>query len=104
MILARAGGGFLRFSILILIAAASLGFAAHAQGAPALDPVPNLNDVLNGNGQGGLSRSVIQLFLLVSVLSLVPAIAMMVTCLPFMVIVFSFMRQADRRARKRPPT
>jgi flagellar biosynthetic protein FliP len=28
------------------------------------------------------------------VLSLVPGIAMMVTCLPFMVIVFSFMRQA----------
>ena len=94
MIWARAGGLFLRFSILMMFAAAGFVLAAHAQGAPQLDPVPSLNDVLNGNGQGGLSRSVIQLFLLVSVLSLVPAIAMMVTCLPFMVIVFSFMRQA----------
>ena len=94
MIWARAGGVFLRFSILIMFAVVGFSLAAHAQGAPQLDPVPSLNDVLNGNGQGGLSRSVIQLFLLVSVLSLVPAIAMMVTCLPFMVIVFSFMRQA----------
>ncbi len=43
---------------------------------------------------GQLSGTVIQLFLVISVLSLVPGIAMMVTCLPFMVIVFSFMRQA----------
>ena len=93
---ARAGG-LLRFSIALALAVAGFALAAHAQAVPsepALDPVPSLNDVLNGNGQGGLSRSVIQLFLLVSVLSLVPAIAMMVTCLPFMVIVFSFMRQA----------
>ena len=85
---ARAGG-FLRFSLALALAVAGLAFAAHAQAAPQLDPVPTLNDVLNGNGQGGLSRSVIQLFLIVSVLSLVPAIAMMVTCLPFMVIVFA---------------
>jgi len=37
---------------------------------------------------------VIQLFLFVTILSLVPGIAMMVTCLPFMVIVFSILRQA----------
>ncbi|KCZ92212.1 flagellar biosynthesis protein FliP [Hyphomonas johnsonii MHS-2] len=67
--------------------------AAHAQGVPAEQLPGGLDSVLNGSG-GGLSRSTIQLFLLVSVLSLVPAIAMMVTCLPFMVIVFSFMRQA----------
>jgi flagellar biosynthetic protein FliP len=86
----------------MMFAAVGFTLAAHAQGAPQLDPVPNLNDVLNGNGQGGLSRSVIQLFLLVSVLSLVPAIAMMVTCLPFMVIVFSFMRQASVCPRRLP--
>jgi flagellar biosynthetic protein FliP len=37
---------------------------------------------------------ILQLFFLVTVLSLAPAIAMMITCLPFMVIVFSFLRQA----------
>lgn len=42
----------------------------------------------------GLSARVIQLFLLVSVLSMAPGIAMMITCLPFMLIVFSILRQA----------
>ncbi len=44
--------------------------------------------------EGALSARVVQLFLLVTVLSLAPGIAMMVTCLPFMVIVFSILRQA----------
>lgn len=44
--------------------------------------------------EGSLSARVIQLFALVTVLSLAPGIAMMVTCLPFMVIVFSILRQA----------
>lgn len=43
---------------------------------------------------GALSARIVQLFLLVTVLSLAPGIAMMVTCLPFMVIVFSILRQA----------
>lgn len=73
----------------LVVCAASV---AHAQNAPALE-IPNINEVLNGAG-GGLSRSTIQLFMLITILSLVPAIAMMVTCLPFMVIVFSFIRQA----------
>ena len=42
----------------------------------------------------GLSARIIQLFLIITVLSLAPGIAMMITCLPFMVIVFSFLRQA----------
>lgn len=42
----------------------------------------------------GLDARVIQLFLVVTVLSLAPGLAMMITCLPFMVIVFSFLRQA----------
>ncbi len=48
-----------------------------------------------GDGaEGALSARVIQLFALVTVLSLAPGIAMMITCLPFMVIVFSILRQA----------
>lgn len=76
--------------ILFLTAlAACLAFSGHAQEAPAA-----LDGLLNPSGDGQLSSSVVQLVLLVTVLSLVPGIAMMVTCLPFMVIVFSFMRQA----------
>lgn len=43
---------------------------------------------------GGLSTRVIQIFALVTILSIAPGIAMMVTCLPFMIIVFSILRQA----------
>ena len=64
---------------------------AHAQLAPGTGEA--LQGVLGGEGEG-LSGTVIQLFLFVTVLSLVPGIAMMVTCLPFMVIVFSILRQA----------
>lgn len=70
-----------------------LAGAAHAQQAVP-GQIPALEGLINPAGDGRLSSSVIQLLLLVSVLSLVPGIAMMVTCLPFMVIVFSFMRQA----------
>ncbi|MEH6411493.1 MAG: flagellar type III secretion system pore protein FliP [Hyphomonas sp.] len=91
MPLARLGGTARVLTILIL-AGACAASAASAQGVPP-EAAQGLNSVLDG-ASGGLSRSTIQLFLLVSVLSLVPAIAMMVTCLPFMVIVFSFMRQA----------
>ncbi|MEM9169151.1 MAG: flagellar type III secretion system pore protein FliP [Pseudomonadota bacterium] len=47
-----------------------------------------------GAAENGLSVRVVQLFLLVTVLSLAPGLAMMITCLPFMVIVFSILRQA----------
>ena len=43
---------------------------------------------------GSVSGRMIQLFLIVTVLSLAPGLAMMITCLPFMVIVFSILRQA----------
>ncbi len=67
-----------------IAAAAILLFAgpAFAQAAP------------EAVADGALSARVVQLFLLVTVLSLAPGIAMMVTCLPFMVIVFSILRQA----------
>lgn len=42
---------------------------------------------------GGLSGNVIQLVLLITVLSLAPGIAIMVTCFPFMVTVLSLLRQ-----------
>ena len=43
---------------------------------------------------GSLSARTIQLFLLVTVLSLAPGIAIMVTCFPFIVTVLSILRQA----------
>lgn len=64
---------------------------AQASGAATPD-FPSMTDGVLP--EGGLSARVIQLFALVTVLSLAPGIAMMVTCLPFMVIVFSILRQA----------
>lgn len=46
-----------------------------------------------GNGEGALSARVIQLLLIVTVLSLAPGIAVMITCFPFMVTVLSMLRQ-----------
>src|SRR6056297_730118 len=42
---------------------------------------------------GSLGTRAIQLFLLVTVLSLVPGLAMMITCFPFMVTVLAILRQ-----------
>lgn len=82
-----------RVFVLFLAASMLVAMPVFAQEAgPA--PLPGLQDALAGDGEGGLSSTVIQLFILVTVLSLAPGIAMMITCLPFMVIVFSFMRQA----------
>ncbi len=84
----------LRWACLLVLALA-LGMIASAQEAPADAAGNALNGLLGQPGEGGgLSGSVIILFLTVTVLSLVPGLAMMVTCLPFMVIVFSFVRQA----------
>ena len=78
------------FLLIALVVIAGSG-VAQAQLAPGAGEA--LQGVLGGDGEG-LSGTVIQLFLFVTVLSLVPGIAMMVTCLPFMVIVFSILRQA----------
>ena len=52
-------------------------------------------DVLTEIGQGGsLSGTAIQMFLLITVLSLAPGIAIMVTCFPFVVTVLAILRQA----------
>ncbi len=72
--------------------------SAFAQVAPetsnALQDVLNLAQTTEDAESVGLNARVIQLFLIVTVLSLAPGLAMMITCLPFMVIVFSFLRQA----------
>lgn len=86
------GQRLVRLCLLGLLAAVWLTGPACAQQVP--DQLPDLGDALQGTGEAGLSGTVIQLFLVVTVLSLAPGIAMMVTCLPFMVIVFSIMRQA----------
>ncbi len=85
--------GLLRAGFLLCIAVAWLAAPALAQDVPP-GPADALADMLSPEADGRLSASVIQLFILVTVLSLAPGIAMMVTCLPFLVIVFSFMRQA----------
>ncbi len=45
-------------------------------------------------GDGSLSVRTVQLFALITVLSLAPGIAIMLTCFPFMVTVLSILRQA----------
>jgi len=45
-------------------------------------------------GDGSLTLRTVQLFLLITVLSLAPGIAIMITCFPFMVTVLSILRQA----------
>lgn len=85
-------------SLGILLTPVLFGAEAHAQATS--ETAELLQGLLEGTqeaGDGesvGLNARVIQLFLIVTVLSLAPGIAMMMTCLPFMVIVFSFLRQA----------
>ncbi|WGF87623.1 flagellar type III secretion system pore protein FliP [Marinivivus vitaminiproducens] len=45
-------------------------------------------------GEGALTGRIVQLFMLITVLSLAPGILMMTTCFPFMVVVLSILRQA----------
>lgn len=72
------------------------GVEAYAQvePSPALDLLDALQSADDTPEAVALNGRIIQLFLAVTVLSLVPGLAMMITCLPFMVIVFSFLRQA----------
>ncbi len=90
---ARGPGRLVRFALLLLAGVLLITSAAFAQVSPDT-PALDLQGLLGQSESGGLSSTVIQLFLVVTVLSLAPGIAMMVTCLPFMVIVFSIMRQA----------
>jgi flagellar biosynthetic protein FliP len=47
-----------------------------------------------GGGEGSLSLRAVQLLLLITLLSIVPGLAVMVTCFPFIVTVLSILRQA----------
>jgi len=58
------------------------------QGAMAQDVTVSLGD------DGSISARTIQLFAVVTVLSLAPGLAIMVTCFPFLVTVLSILRQA----------
>ena len=51
-------------------------------------------DVSIDFGEGSLSARTLQLFVLITVLSLAPGLAIMITCFPFIVTVLSILRQA----------
>lgn len=68
---------------------ASLFLAGFVSASPAI-----AQSVQVDLGDGALSLQSVQLFLLLTLLSLAPGIAMMVTCFPFMVTVLSILRQA----------
>jgi flagellar biosynthetic protein FliP len=68
---------------LLTVIVIALSMPAHAQGL-SLDL---------GEAGGDFTGRLIQLFLLITVLSLAPGIMMMATCFPFMIIVLSILRQ-----------
>jgi len=71
------------------LAVAALGLALLAAGpAAAQDITLSLGD------DGSLAARSVQLLVLVTVLSLVPGLAIMITCFPFIVTVLSILRQA----------
>ena len=84
---------FAIFGAIWLIAVLFLTGSALGQVPDPVGPADLLGDAVQLEGIG-LNARIIQLFLIVTVLSLAPGIAMMITCLPFIVIVFSFLRQA----------
>ncbi len=70
---------------------ASIALAILAATYPAIAVAQSVSlDFGDGNSMSG---EVIQLFLLITVLSMAPGIAMMITCFPFMVTVLSLLRQ-----------
>lgn len=68
--------------------------AAAAVAALAAGPAAAQALTIDLGGEGALTLRAVQLFALVTVLSLAPAIAIMVTCFPFIVTVLSILRQA----------
>lgn len=72
----------IRFAFIFVLAAAA-PFAAAAQSVS-----------IDLGGEGALTLQVVQMIALLTVLSLAPGIAMMVTCFPFIVTVLSILRQA----------
>jgi flagellar biosynthesis protein FliP len=60
----------------------------------AAGPAPAQDVSINFGDGGSLSLRTVQLFILLTLLSLAPGLAIMVTCFPFMVTVLSILRQA----------
>ncbi len=75
-------------NLLIILAGASAVLALGANVGMAQEISVDLGD------GGSLSLRTVQLFVLITLLSLAPGIAIMVTCFPFMVTVLSILRQA----------
>lgn len=81
-------------AFLALALAAVTVLIAEPAAAQTLDIAPDsIGEAASAAAEGGFSKRIIQMFMLVTVLSLAPGIAMMVTCLPFMLIVLSILRQ-----------
>ena len=70
------------------LAAILLAAPAAAQDASAL---PQIGDLVNAAG-GGVGRNAVMLVLGLTLLSLTPGLAIMVTCFPFVVTVLSILR------------
>ncbi|MGV6820059.1 MAG: flagellar type III secretion system pore protein FliP [Parvularcula sp.] len=74
-----------------LITAITVGALLYAQGmAQSVDAVADIAQ-LDGTS---LRQRIVSLFAAITVLSIAPGIVMMMSCFPFMAIVFSFVRQA----------
>ncbi|TCL01431.1 flagellar biosynthetic protein FliP [Shimia isoporae] len=71
-----------------LLAVASILFIGFA-----VDPAMAQDTSLASSLEGSLTSRSIQIFLLLTVLSLAPGIAIMVTCFPFLITVLSILRQ-----------
>jgi len=80
------------FALIFMLAALFWPELAAAQDSGGA--LEGLRDIVADEEAPAFNARILQLFFLVTVLSLAPAIAMMITCLPFMIIVFSFLRQA----------
>ena len=80
----RGGAAFPALAGLTLVVVAALSVPAHAQ---------QITLSLDDGAGGGLSARVLQLMALVTVLSLAPGLAIMITCFPFIVTVLAILRQ-----------
>ena len=88
MTLRKAETGAVAFVIALIATMALAGAAEAAEALPAA-PIASSAEM----PEGDLTRRIIQVFLLVTVLSIAPGAAMMITSLPFILIVLSMLRQ-----------
>lgn len=79
----------LRLTAAALAAAAGFALALAASGPAEAQEIS-----IDLGGEGSLTLRAVQLFAVVTLLSLAPALAVMITCFPFMVTVLSILRTA----------